>query len=123
MFCHLKSIQSSRDASYDRFGSYFLRFFLPSPKTGLGLFALSAALLFAAPLWAINPQIISLAPSYGGVGTSVTISGTYFGTTRGTVKFYTTAATTITNWTASSITVQVPTGATTGPVIVTTAAL
>src|ERR1017187_4012488 len=123
MSCYLTSLPSWRDPSRNGFGSYFSRFFHPSPKTGLRSFALSAALLFATPLWALSPQIYSLAPAYGGVGTSVSISGAYFGTARGTVKFYTTVATTITSWTASSITVQVPTGATTGPVVVTTANL
>ena len=66
------------------------------------------------------PSISSLNPSSGPVGTSVTISGANFGATQGTstVKFNGTTATP-TSWSASSIVVPVPTGATTGNVVVT----
>ena len=64
-------------------------------------------------------NITSLSPTAGAVGASVTITGTSFGTTQGTVKFNTTTATTITSWTATSIVATVPTGATTGNVVVT----
>jgi len=66
------------------------------------------------------PSITSLNPASGSVGTSVTITGTNFGSTQGTstVKFNGTAATP-TSWTASSITAPVPTGAATGNVVVT----
>jgi len=66
------------------------------------------------------PNITSLAPTSGTVGTSVTITGTNFGATQGTstVKFNGTAATP-TNWSATSIVAPVPTGATTGNVVVT----
>jgi hypothetical protein len=65
------------------------------------------------------PTITSLAPTSGPVGTSVTITGTNFGTTQGssTVTFNGTAATP-TTWSAASILVPVPTGATTGSVVV-----
>jgi YD repeat-containing protein len=68
----------------------------------------------------VTPKINSLAPTSGGVGDSVTISGTTFGSTQGTstVTFNGTSATP-TAWNASSITVPVPSGATTGPVVVT----
>ncbi len=66
------------------------------------------------------PAITSLNPTSGAVGTSVTITGTNFGATNGssTVKFNGTAAT-VTSWSATSIVVAVPAGATTGNVVVT----
>jgi len=68
----------------------------------------------------VTPNITSLSPTAGAVGTSVTISGTSFGSTQGssTVKFNTTAATP-TSWSATSIVVSVPSGASTGNVVVT----
>src|ERR1044071_3482377 len=67
---------------------------------------------------ATAPHISSLAPSAGAVGTSVTISGTAFGIATGTVSFNGTAAT-VSSWSDTSIVVSVPTGATTGSVVVT----
>ncbi len=67
---------------------------------------------------ATAPNISSLSPTAGAVGTSVTISGTAFGIATGTVSFNGTAAT-VSSWSDTSIAVQVPTGATTGPVTVT----
>ena len=66
------------------------------------------------------PIIASLSPTSGSVGTTVTISGANFGTTKGTsvVRFNGTAATP-TSWSASTIVVPVPAGATSGPVVVT----
>ena len=66
------------------------------------------------------PSITSLSPTSGAVGTSVTITGTSFGATQGTstVTFNGTAATT-TSWSATSIVAPVPSGATTGNVVVT----
>jgi hypothetical protein len=67
-----------------------------------------------------TPSITSLSPNSGLVGASVTITGTNFGATKGssTVKFNGTTATT-TSWSATSIVAPVPTGATTGNVVVT----
>ena len=67
-----------------------------------------------------SPSISSLSPTSGSVGTSVTITGTNFGSTQGTstVTFRGTAATP-TSWSATSIGVPVPSGATTGDVLVT----
>src|SRR6184192_4468962 len=70
-----------------------------------------------------NPSpanIASLNPTSGLVGTSVTITGANFGATQGTstVKFNGTTATP-TSWSATSIVVPVPAGATTGNVVVT----
>jgi RHS repeat-associated protein len=66
------------------------------------------------------PTISSLSPTNGVIGTSVTIAGTNFGATQGTstVTFNGTTATP-TAWSTSSITVPVPSGATTGNVVVT----
>jgi IPT/TIG domain/Bacterial Ig-like domain (group 2) len=65
------------------------------------------------------PDIISLSPTSGAVGSSVTITGTNFGASQGTstVTFNGTAATP--SWSATSIAVPVPSGATTGNVLVT----
>jgi hypothetical protein len=66
------------------------------------------------------PTITNLSPGSGAVGTSVTIRGTNFGASQGTstVTFNGTAATP-TSWSATSIAVPVPSGATTGNVAVT----
>jgi hypothetical protein len=73
------------------------------------------------------PTITMLNPTSGPVGTSVTITGTNFGATQGssTVKFNGTSATptSAANWGATSIVVPVPTGATTGNVVVTVGGL
>ena len=67
-----------------------------------------------------GPSITSLNPTSGLIGSSVTIAGANFGTTQGTntVKFNGIAAT-VTSWSATSIVTSVPTGATTGSVVVT----
>src|SRR5437870_2928396 len=69
------------------------------------------------------PSITSLTPNTGAVGSSIVIAGSNFGPSRGNgnVKFNGTSATTITSWGASSITATVPSGATTGNVVVTAA--
>jgi len=68
----------------------------------------------------VIPQISSLSPNSGPIGTSVTISGTNFGATQGTstITFNGTAATP-SSWAATTIVAPVPAGATTGPVVVT----
>ena len=69
---------------------------------------------------AAAPTISNLSPSSGPVGTAVTVTGTNFGSTQGssTVTFNGTVATP-TSWSASSIVAPVPTGATSGNVVVT----
>jgi hypothetical protein len=66
------------------------------------------------------PTIANLSPGSGAVGTSVTITGTNFGASQGTstVTFNGTASTP-TSWSATSIAVPVPSGVTTGNVVVT----
>ena len=66
------------------------------------------------------PVIASLAPTTGPVGTSVTITGTHFGTLRGTsVVTFSGVLGTPTTWSDTSITLPVPQGAPSGPVTVT----
>src|SRR4029077_20791566 len=66
------------------------------------------------------PTVTSLPPSSGSVGNWVTIASANFGPTKGmsTVTFNGTAAAP-TSWSAASIVVPVPAGATTGNVVVT----
>jgi YD repeat-containing protein len=66
------------------------------------------------------PNISSLNPTSGAVGSAVTLSGTNFGASQGgsTVTFNSSLAS-ITSWTATSIGATVPTSATTGSVVVT----
>ncbi len=72
--------------------------------------------IFTVP--STTPTIIALSPASGPVGTSVTIIGSNFGTTPGSVSFNGKSAA-IGTWTSASIVAAVPASATTGPVIVT----
>ena len=85
----------------------------------VSLFAL-CSVVCVRPVLAAAPSITSLSPTSGAVGASITITGTNFGSTKGssTVKFNGTIATT-TSWSNTSIAATVPTGATTGNVVVT----
>jgi len=67
-----------------------------------------------------SPNITGLNPASGVIGTPVTITGANFGASQGssTVKFNGAAATP-TTWSTTSIVVPIPSGATTGNVIVT----
>ena len=67
-----------------------------------------------------SPSITSLSPAFGPVASSVTIAGANFGTTQGTstVTFNGTPAM-ATTWGSASVVVPVPSGATTGYVVVT----
>jgi hypothetical protein len=67
-----------------------------------------------------TPHITSLTPNNGGIGISVVIAGTNFGASQGasTVTLDGLAATVV-SWSATSITITVPTMAMTGAVIVT----
>jgi hypothetical protein len=65
------------------------------------------------------PTITSFSPTSGTVGTNVIVTGTNF-TGATTVKFNGTASTSFTINSDTSITARVPTGATTGPISVTT---
>lgn len=80
--------------------------------------------IVTVPLPVTAPSISNLSPVAGPVGTSVTITGSNFGATQGTstVKFNGVTGSP-TSWTNTSITCPVPAGATTGPVVVTVAAI
>jgi|GEM_PF-1446207 len=72
------------------------------------------------PLGTPAPTITSLTPSTGAVASSVVIAGTNFrGTQASSTVSFNGIASTPTAWSATSITAPVPTGATTGPVVVT----
>jgi hypothetical protein len=83
----------------------------------------SAEVIYDAPP-APTPTLTSLSPSSGPVATVVTIGGSNLGSTQGTstVTFSGIAATP-TTWSAGSIVVPVPAGATTGNVVVTVGGL
>ena len=66
------------------------------------------------------PTITGISPTSGTVGTNVTISGTGFGSS-GSVSFNGTAAP-IVSWSATTVVAQVPAGATTGPISLSTGA-
>jgi len=74
--------------------------------------------------FSVLPNITSISPPSGLVGTTITITGTGFGTTQGTstLTFNGTAATP-TSWSNTSVVVAVPSGATSGNVLVTVAGL
>ena len=65
----------------------------------------------------VSAGITGIAPAQGNVGTPVTISGTNFGSTQGSVTFNGVPAT-LSSWSNTSIGVTVPSGATTGNVAV-----
>jgi len=86
------------------------------------LFAIGTSVLlacFALTLTSFATTTINtVSPSFGTTGTTVTIYGTNFGSSTGTVKFNGTTAT-VSSWSATSIKVTVPSSATTGLVSVT----
>ena len=115
MYFTIKTITFSE--AFRRVGLWTLLLALAFAKSGCGGSA-SSNPGGGNPLPA--PNIASMNPTSGAVGTSVTISGVNFGATQGTstVKFNgITAAPT--SWSATSIVAPVPAGATTGNVVVT----
>ena len=84
------------------------------------LFLLAIILSCARSALSAGPSITSLSPTSGLVGSFVTIAGANFGSSQGssTATFNGVVANT-TSWSNTSIVAQVPTGATTGPVVVT----
>ena len=78
----------------------------------------SAGVTFTVPPSA-SPVISRLDPNSGLVDASVTIEGSNFGSSSGTVTFNGTTAST-TSWDSDEIQTKVPSGATTGPVVVRT---
>jgi Glucodextranase, domain B/IPT/TIG domain/Bacterial Ig-like domain (group 2)/Galactose oxidase, central domain len=77
-------------------------------------------LVTASQSFAQSPSITGISPGTGGVGTTVAISGSNFGATQGssTVTFNGTAGT-IVRWGNSQVLANVPSGATTGHIVVT----
>jgi len=70
----------------------------------------------------ILPQITKVSPASASVGKKVTISGSGFGNTMNIVTFFNGIPATVVSWKDTSISVQVPIGATTGRIQVTNAA-
>ena len=67
-----------------------------------------------------GPSLTSLSPTSGAAGTMVTITGANFGSPQGSSSvFFNGTNAAPTNWSATSIVVPVPTGTTTGSVVVT----
>lgn len=93
---------------------------VPSGATTGNVVVTVGGVASAGKAFTVAPAITGLSPSSGAVGTVVTINGTSFGSPQGssTVKFNGTIATP-TSWSTTSIIVPVPTGATTGAVVVT----
>lgn len=89
---------------------------------GIALFGLTSC-SSSSTTTATPPNISTLSPTSGAVGTLVTITGTYFGSTQSTsiVTFDGTSAGTAVSWSATSIIVMVPPGATTGGVVINVA--
>ena len=79
---------------------------------------------FTVPSWenvSPSPIVSSFLPNMGAVGTNVTITGMHFSATpaENMVAFNSIAAAEPTNVSATSLTVQIPSNATTGPITVT----
>lgn len=68
-----------------------------------------------------TPVVTGILPDLAGIGTSVTITGSNFGSTQGTstVTFNGVTATSVTSWSNNQIVAVVPAGAASGPVAVT----
>jgi len=75
--------------------------------------------LVTVPLPVAAPSISNLSPNAAGIGSPITVSGTAFGATQGTSTItFNGIAASPTSWSATSITVPVPAGTTTGPVVI-----
>jgi len=82
------------------------------------------ASLLGLPLWAQVPTIISVAPSSGKAGSPVTITGSGFSTTAGSnIVHFGGCAAKVNSASTTQLQVTVPSGATYGPVTVTTGRL
>jgi RHS repeat-associated protein len=84
-------------------------------------FLLGAVLLVWVNCFAQNPQVTSISPVGGEVGTQVQIYGSGFGTSQGSssITFFYQVSASVTSWSDGQITATVPSAATTGPVTVT----
>jgi RHS repeat-associated protein len=91
---------------------------VPSAATGpvqvtVGSVASNVNVYFSVP----PPQVTSISPTSGVVGTQVTVNGSGFGPSQGSscVAFGTFCATSVSSWSATQIVANVPNGTTTGP--------
>src|SRR6185369_7792984 len=107
--------------SFSVTGGLTYYFALQAYNTAGVLSSYSAELAVLVPLPS-GPNISGVSPASGSPGASVTISGGNFGATKGasTISFNGVTATP-TSWSATSIVVQVPAGATSGDVVATIA--
>lgn len=70
----------------------------------------------------LAPTITSVSATAGAIGSTINISGSNFGTSQGSSKVYLNGtAATATGWGAGAITITVPAGATSGPLVVSVA--
>jgi hypothetical protein len=138
----LGTVMAASGATYTAGGGYTIKERVPATNTRLVVedqiqasagTASASVTLGGADFWAAElaafkaagggggtpPSITSLSPTSGPVGTSVTVTGTNFGGTQGasSVTFNGTTGTP-TSWSSGTITVPVPTGATSGNVVV-----
>lgn len=99
-------------------------FIMKSPRPWSYLLILLLAMFSATVLAQSAPTISSVSPGSAGVSAPILITGTNFGTTQGssTVTFNSTVALP-TFWSTTAIRVPVPSGATTGNVVVTVGGL
>src|SRR5215469_10812632 len=107
-------------ASITSWGSTSIKATVPSAATTGNVVVTVGGVASNGKNFTVVPHISSLTPSSGAVGASITIAGTTFGSTQGssTVKFNGTTAS-VTSWSSTSIVAAVPSGATTGNVVVT----
>ena len=120
---------SSDGTTWTQLGSTHSITMAQSAYVGLAVSSLSNSSLTTATFDNVSvvagaiPNIISLSPYSGGVGTTVTISGTDFGASQGnsTVTFNGAAAASIVSWSNTQIVATVPSTVPggTGPVVVT----
>ena len=101
-------------------GTTFIKATVPAGAlTGLVTVTTGTTTLTSSKTFKVLPTITSFTPESGPVGTSVTITGTEL-TQTSKVTFGGVKATTVTVNSDSQVTAEVPTGATTGKIAVTT---
>jgi YD repeat-containing protein len=119
------SANTASDGSYSITGLTAGVYDLSISATGYVPSLKSSNLVAAATTTTVNvilgaPTTSGLSPNSGPVGIVVKVSGSYFGATQGTSTLtFNGVAATPTSWSNAAIVAPVPTGATTGPVVVT----
>ncbi len=103
-------------------GNSLINFLVPSTASTGNVVVTVGGVASNAKQFKVTPGISNLFPNKGPTGASVTVNGTKFGTTVGSVKFNGVTAG-ITSWTNTKIVATVPSAATTGPVVVTAGTL